>query len=123
MEINKLLIVDDEPSFANAISSLIACYGYTVRVAKNGQEALKEAHSFLPELVVTDVIMKGGDGLELILNLRKTLPSIKIIAMTGGGKISAADYLKTAEFFSADALLEKPFSSVQLAQLIKKLEK
>lgn len=121
MEINKILIVDDEVSFANAVSSLIACYGYNLRIAKNGHEALKEALAFSPELVITDVIMKNGDGIDLILNLRKCMPRIKIIAMTGGGRVSADDYLKTAKFFSADAIIQKPFSSNQLAELIKQI--
>lgn len=123
MVITNILIVDDEISFANAVSSLISCYGYNIRIAKNGQEALKETRAFSPELVITDIIMKNGDGLDLILNLRKSFPQLKIIAMTGGGRVSADDYLKAAQFFSADATIQKPFSSNQLAELIKQVSK
>lgn len=75
-------------------------------------QLLKKKHF---DLVITDIIMSDGDGLELILELKQTQPSVRLLAISGGGRhLQAGDCLKMARTFGAHALLLKPFNRDQL---------
>jgi DNA-binding response OmpR family regulator len=120
----KLLLIDDELSFTNAISDLLSLYGFEVRVAKSGKEGLLELPAFQPQIVITDILMNEMDGIEFIMNARRLQKGLKIIAMSGGGKcVSGVDYLETAVFFTADATILKPFRVTELVMEIMKLLK
>ncbi len=73
------------------------------------------------DLVLTDIVMPDNDGLELLIGLRKRPQPPRIIAMSGGGRVSARDYLKTARMLGAASVLEKPFSNEVLIRTIQKL--
>ena len=72
------------------------------------------------ELVITDVLMPDGDGLDLITELRKKQPKARIIAMSGGGRyLEGSDYLKLAKGLGAHTAMMKPFTFEQLQDAIK----
>ncbi len=120
----KLLLIDDELSFTNAISALLLLHGFDVHVAKNGKEGLLELKAFKPQIVITDILMNEMDGIEFIMKARKIQKEIKIIAISGGGKsVSGVDYLETAFFFTANATILKPFRVTELVAEIMKLLK
>ncbi|MFW5752380.1 MAG: response regulator, partial [bacterium] len=62
------------------------------------------------------------DGIEVIIQIRKKLPDTRIIAISGGGRISADNHLKIAEKLGADAVLTKPFSTNELKNTINSLK-
>ena len=84
--------------------------GYEIDLASNGEEGLRLFRKTPADLVITDIIMPEKEGLETIREMKKMKPELKIIAMSGGGKISADNYLETAKIFGASRLIEKPFS-------------
>jgi len=116
----KVLIVDDEVLIREGLKLALELEGYTVEIAEDGREAAKMVDSFPPDVIVTDIIMPERDGIELILNLRKTNQNIRIIAISGGGRISAKDHLRIASKLGADSILTKPFS---VKELIAEIEK
>ena len=75
-----------------------------------------------PDVVITDVIMPEKEGAEVIFELQKEFPNIKIIAMSGGGQVKAEDYLKSITSLSnVKHTFEKPFVFDEMLQAVKEL--
>ena len=84
----------------------------TASDGKKGVELYCDKH---PDLVITDVIMPEKDGAEVIFDLQKEFPGVKMIVMTGGGQGDAQTYLKSIMMYSdVKYAFEKPFSMDQL---------
>ena len=95
--------------------------GHTVAQARNGNEALALREKSAFELVITDLIMPDKEGLETIRELIRKDPSTKIIAISGGGRFDASDYLALAKQFGAAYTLAKPFTSAALREVVEKV--
>ena len=104
----KILVLDDEPSILLMIKKMLEKEGHEVAVALNGIEGMELFEQNKPDLVITDIIMPGKEGLETILELRKNHPELKIIAISGGGRISPEGYLPGAKLLGANAVFQKP---------------
>ena len=92
---------------------------FTVFEADNGKSAIAHFKPTITDLVVTDIIMPEEDGLKVVIKLRELKPTIKIIAISGGGKVGPGSYLNLAKALGADAIYSKPFS---ISDLITKIE-
>ncbi|MGB0371485.1 MAG: response regulator [Opitutales bacterium] len=81
----KILIVEDDPVFADCISSLLRIHGFDVISASNGQEVIDEYSDVLPEvrLLFSDVVMPKMSGVDLAWEVRKANPEVQILFMTG----------------------------------------
>jgi CheY-like chemotaxis protein len=85
------------------------------RVASsNGKAGLASYRHQPTDLVITEIVMHDMDGLEVIRELRRTDPDVRIIAMSGGGIGSAEKYFALARTFGAGSVLDKPFSQEEL---------
>jgi len=113
-----LLIIDDDDLFRPMLRENLEQLGHTVTEASNGKEGLARYASAPADLVFTDLIMPEKEGIETIIELRKKWPDIKIIAMSGGGRGTATNYLKTAQQLGAKYTLAKPFSNDELVAAI-----
>lgn len=118
MKVCSILVVDDEPGLRDMIGHVLTSAGHRVMSAGNGQQAIKlmAEHNF--DVVVTDVIMPEKDGIEVIGELRRRRPQVRIIAMSGGGHVPVEQYLKIAKGVGAHAVIEKPFSNRDLLATI-----
>lgn len=106
-----ILIVEDDSDLRELLKSSFLKRGdHLVIDASNGKEALHKFKLLLVDLVITDLVMPEMDGIGLIMELKKLKPSIKIIAISGGGKIGPSNYLSIAETLGANAIFTKPFS-------------
>ena len=105
-----ILLVDDSPEIRRTIERLLTSAGHTVAVAADGAAGLRALETAAFDLVLTDIVMPDMEGLEMIRRIRKTHPSLPIIAMSGGGRGTANDYLGFASNFGAAKTLEKPFA-------------
>ena len=79
----KILVVDDVDTIARVYGRFLEREGYEVRIAFNGEDALKEFESFNPDLVISDIRMPNMSGFELANAIRKKKPDQKVILMTG----------------------------------------
>lgn len=104
-----LLVVDDEPSLRDIISRYLTGLGHEVRVAASGEAALAAFRDAEADLVLTDINMPGGDGIEIILQLREMGSDVPIVAMSGGGRLDKEHLLEDATLLGATLTLEKPF--------------
>ncbi|MEO8620594.1 MAG: response regulator [bacterium] len=106
-----ILVVDDSAAFRDVIRRMLAKVGHDVTTTSDGQEAIRLlANGPLPDLVITDLIMPNQEGIETIIIIRERFPTVKIVAMSGGGQVGALDYLSSAMAMGAHQTLSKPFS-------------
>ena len=117
----RILLIDDDDSFRSMLSKTLAHFGHTVIEARNGKEGLELFSHADADLIITDLIMPEKEGLELLMELREMRTAVKIIAMSGGGRNSAADYLPIAKLMGAAKVLSKPFSNEVLVATINEL--
>ncbi len=118
----QILVIDDEPDILRLIRKILEQAGaYSVTTANNGKEAemILEKKKF--DLVITDIIMPEIEGMELIFSIRKRFPTTKIIAISGGGKLSPEGYLTIASTAGANAVLQKPFETHELLHEVETL--
>jgi CheY-like chemotaxis protein len=118
---HRILLVDDDEQFRNMLSETLRGAGYEVLEAREGAEGLKFYHEHGTDLIITDLIMPEKEGLEIIQELRRNDPEVKIIAMSGGGRNGPYDYLKVAKAFGARQVLAKPFSRQEILKAIEQV--
>lgn len=114
-----ILLVEDEFVVRNGLKNALEKRGYLVIDVSNGDEALAVLDTIMPALILTDILMPGKDGIELLFELLRRKSNVPIIAMSGGGRISPADHLENALKMGASEVLIKPFS---LDDLFSKIE-
>lgn len=113
-----ILIVDDESGIRIVMRAILEKEGYSVLEASDGNEAIIQFGKHRPDLVVTDLLMPGKDGIEILFELRQINRKAKIIALSGGGRIRPENYLNYAMKLGAIAAIEKPFTSEEFLMVI-----
>ncbi len=115
MSTAKILVVDDEPSILNLVSSYLKADGYEVFTASDGPSGLKAARAYKPDLLVLDVMLPGMDGLELLSRLRRE-SDVYVILLTA--RTEETDKIVGLSV-GADDYVTKPFSPRELAARVK----
>lgn len=116
-----ILVIDDEQLIRLQIRSALELEGYVVHEAANGNEGLARIAEAAPDVVITDILMPDKEGIETILELRRSHPKIRIIAISGGGRTGNKDFLRTAKHLGADRTLAKPFGLAELLRLVREV--
>ena len=114
----RILLVEDEEQLRSMLKIVLEGAGHTVQEAGDGKEALESYVLHPADLMVTDIVMPNKEGIETILEFRRSHPELRIIAMSGGGRNSGQDYLKLAKSFGADYVLTKPFSNQAILDVV-----
>jgi len=111
----EILVVDDMEGVRKTIGSMLKRGGHNVTPAANGIKAIDLLKSQRFDLVVTDILMPEGDGVGLIAELKKNQPNVRVLAISGGGRIiDSTDCLRIAQGLGAHAAVMKPFTRDQL---------
>jgi len=97
--------------------------GYDVANAENGIDGINLFKEHPADLVIADILLPDRDGLNVILDLKKLLPDVKIIAISGGGHYATGEeYLNDVELLSnVQHTLAKPFHRDELFKMIHKV--
>jgi CheY-like chemotaxis protein len=90
----KVLVADDERVIADTLAMILNQSGFQARVAYTGGKALELAAEFQPEMLISDVIMAGLNGIDAAIKIREILPNIKILLFSG--QAATADLLEKA---------------------------
>jgi DNA-binding response OmpR family regulator len=114
----KILVVDDDPTIRDVTRALLENNGYDVRTAADGEAAISQLKVEPCEVVLLDILMPRKEGLETILELKKSFPQVKIFAMSASGSSKGHDFLTIAARFGATGILQKPFSPKELFALL-----
>jgi CheY-like chemotaxis protein len=117
----RILIIDDEESMRYLLRRMLESEGYTVYEAADGAEGMRLFRQKRPVFVITDIFMPEQDGLETIRMLKCEFPSVKIVAISGGGRNGLLSYLEITRQFGADRILSKPFSKNVLLAILQEL--
>lgn len=116
-----VLVIDDEQLIRLQIRSALELEGFVVHEAANGNEGLSRMAAIHSDVVITDILMPDKEGIETILELRQLYPTVKIIAISGGGRTGNKDFLHTAKHLGADRILAKPFGLADLLNLVREV--
>lgn len=122
--ISRILIVDDEPNVLRAWAKALRFAGYQVSTGSTAQEALELADEHPFDVAVLDFLMPSMDGVELLTRLRKKLPNVRAVVISGQiSKRRSAEHLtsKLKEAVEADVYLHKPVSGKELTDTIQAL--
>ncbi len=117
----RILVIDDDVQFRTMIVEMLERKNYTVYAAGDGEEGLRIWEELEPDLVITDIIMPNREGIETIMELKRKNKNVKIIAISGGGRIDAKDNLHSAKLLGATITLTKPFESDVLIDSVQQL--
>ncbi len=116
----KILLIDDEPDLLAAMAETLNSASHDVTPVSDGHLVLANYTGLDFDLVVTDIIMPGVEGLEILKHLRRTNPNFKAIAISGGGRIEPSFHLRLAKQLGASETLKKPF---RLKALVESVER
>jgi DNA-binding response OmpR family regulator len=114
-----VLVIDDDPTMVESLAMMLEDHGFRVLTANNGVRGLQVFREQRPAAVLTDILMPEQDGIGAIVEMRRERPEIKIIAISGGGRIGNSDFLTIAGKLGADATFEKGHSARELLELLK----
>ena len=115
-----VLIIDDEALVRATVARMVEREGHRVLQAANGVEGLNIFKRERIDLVVCDIIMPEKEGIETIGELRRNNPTLKIIAISGGGRTENVDFLGMAQRLGADYVLAKPFGRDEFTAILRK---
>lgn len=109
----RVLVVDDESLIADTLAAIFRKAGYDAEVAYDGLSALSRCDSFLPDLVITDVVMPAMNGIAMAVKIQQRYPACKILLFSG--QAATADLLEEARQGGHDfEFLSKPIHPSEL---------
>jgi DNA-binding response OmpR family regulator len=115
----QILVIDDEPQVRRLLQTILERAGHDVFEAADGMEGLMTARARQPDLVVTDILMPNKEGIETIRELRREVPALPILVISGDP--GSALYLEMAKLLGAHAALTKPFRATELLRAVEGL--
>src|SRR4051812_23343582 len=114
-----VIVADDCQEICSIVANFLEPRGYLVLTAASGREVLKLLRSHHCDLLITDVLMPDGDGIELIAGLKEAHSPTRILAISGGGRTLDPSYcVKLAKGMGAHAGIMKPFDQNQLLEAV-----
>jgi len=127
----RILVIDDERDVRVTVKEVLVRAGYEVDTANNGKDGIEKLRDSGADLVITDVIMPGIDGVAVMNHVRTEFGHIPVVVISGGGNIAPLEYepsaiktnayLASASIAGADATLTKPFDRKTLLGTIENL--
>jgi CheY-like chemotaxis protein len=114
----RVLIVDDNLELLESLALVLKSAGHDVETASGAALAFAKQREQAADVLITDIFMPDTDGLEAVAAFRTAWPNLKIIAMSGGGRMAKGNYLDTAKVAGAQAVLRKPFDPATLLRIL-----
>ncbi len=116
----RILIIEDEANLASIMQFLLTKEGHAVEVANDGDQGVAQFNAKVPDLVITDILMPGKEGLQTIQEIRGGDAKVPIIAISGGGHTENYDFLRLPKNVGATESIRKPFRNHDLLALVNK---
>ena len=105
-----ILVIEDEIEIQRLLSNLLEGEGYQVFEASEGGEGIRLYREKQIDLIITDLLMPGKEGIETIIQLKQDFPDVKIIAISGGSRgLDKEFYLHLSKKLGALFTFTKPF--------------
>ena len=116
-----VLIIEDDPIMLRNLAQWFQQAGCKVTVAHDGVEGMEQFSKLRPDAVVTDIIMPNREGVETLMSIKAVDPDVKVLAISGGGRLGSTDLLTMAQGLGADAVMAKPFRSTDVVSAVARL--
>jgi DNA-binding NtrC family response regulator len=116
----RILLIEDDIQLQKLLYRMLEREGHDVRQACNGEQGINWFHETPADLVITDIIMPEKTGLDVITELKRDYPDVKIIAMSGGAR-AGTKLLNMAQTLGAHKTLKKPFTRETLIAAIQEV--
>jgi DNA-binding NtrC family response regulator len=113
-----ILIVDDEEAICSLLQKLLQRKGYQVLTAKDGAEALGLLERHSVTVVITDIVMPGMGGKDLLAAIKNKYPGVAVVMMTGYGD---AFTIKQIMALGADEYVTKPFKGHEVSMIVERV--
>ncbi|WP_420405573.1 response regulator [Nisaea sp.] len=113
-----VLIVDDDKPLRDLLAEFLREHGHDAQTAEEGQTALDMMSKAKFDLVLSDIIMPGKEGIETIREIREFHPDVRVIAMSTGGSLGNAQILEYARMIGAHEAIRKPIELPALVEMI-----
>ncbi|HYF23291.1 MAG TPA: response regulator [Caulobacteraceae bacterium] len=107
-------IIEDDELVRSHLADLLREGGHEVHEADSAETGIELIRAHKADVAVVDILMPDRDGLEAIGQLRRTRPDLRIVAISGGGRVGPQIYLDLAKQIGADASLVKPIAQADL---------
>lgn len=117
----RILLVDDDDFVRRPVQLNLQRAGHQVDEAANGRDAVHAYREKPYDVVITDLIMPEQEGLETIMQLKRHDAKVRVIAISGGGRVNATNYLALARSLGAQRTLAKPFTTDELLEAIRQV--
>ncbi len=119
----RILVIDDDSQCRDMLKELLSYNGHEVITASDGDLGLKTFYAEKFDLLICDLIMPKKDGMEVIKEIRKKDPNIKILAISGGDEsFPASSYLNASQkLLGANYILDKPFTNDEFIKSVNEL--
>ena len=128
---HSILVIDDEVDVRDGMKRVLDRAGFSVRIIDNATDALLELEREPADVVITDIIMPKLNGVDAISRIVQEFPSVRIVAISGGGNfdpssyqpaaITTTAYLAAAKKAGAHLILTKPFESAELIDAVRRV--
>jgi CheY-like chemotaxis protein len=114
-----ILIIDNDADTLKACEEILSSWKNATVTTCTGIAAMAVVCSRAPDIVLTELLMPGKDGIELLREIKLTFPQIKVIAMSGGGAFLSPEFvLRLARKLGADGTVSKPVDAKPLLEAI-----
>lgn len=116
-----VLVIDDDDMVRTMLLRTLTRGGHHAVGARDGMEGVTRFNESPADLVITDIFMPNQEGLATIMELRRSYPDIRIIAISGGGARASLDVLPVAEALGARKTLRKPFTPAEVMDAVREV--
>ena len=117
----RVLLIDDDAGVRNSLRALLERAGYEVLDAPDGRAGLRMHAAQPADLIITDLFMPDYDGIETILELRRTDPTAKVVAVSGGGFGGSLDLSADARSLGALRTFRKPLNGQEVLEAVREI--
>jgi DNA-binding response OmpR family regulator len=117
----RVLIIEDDPAMSEYMGEILRRAGFDVSAAFNGVTGLEALRSSPPDVAILDIFMPEKDGLEVLIELRRTNPELNVVITSGKQHLLSGSSLSLAEQLGANATLPKPFTPKELVAVVSRL--
>lgn len=115
-----ILVIDDHTALRQMLRRILEREGYEVVEAGDGKEGVELYRQVPADLIITDVVMPEKDGVEIIRELKRDFPDVRVIAISGGSRTLGAQYCLCAmKALGALYVLTKPFGRKELLEAVR----
>lgn len=117
----KALLIEDEEDVRETIRSMLSSAGFEVTEAKDGREGVAQFRLTNPDVIITDILMPGREGIETIMEIRRENTEVPIVAISGGGQYLndlLDNMLESAELLGATRSISKPFRRKEFLKVV-----